>query len=81
MTTKTQMIARLKAENPKAFDNTNGVQTEITGAAYDALVAQWADVELAKETEAAATAAAKANAEAKLAALGLTTDDLKALGL
>jgi hypothetical protein len=81
MTTKTQVIARLKAENPQAFENVNGVQTEITGAAYDALVSQWADVELAKEAEAIATAAAKASAEAKLVSLGLTVDDLKALGL
>jgi hypothetical protein len=33
------------------------------------------------EAEAAAVAEAKANAQAKLAALGLTSDDLKALGL
>ncbi len=47
-------------------------------------LAQWqADQEsaqLVKEQEAAA-AAKKAAAEAKLAALGLTADDLKALGL
>lgn len=79
--TKTQIIARLKSENPQAFENVNGVQTEITGAAYEALVSQWADVELAKEAEATAQAAAKASAEAKLAALGLTAEDLKALGL
>jgi hypothetical protein len=35
----------------------------------------------AAEAEAEASAAAKATAEAKLIALGLTTDDLKALGL
>ncbi len=35
----------------------------------------------ALEAKANETAAAKAIAEAKLAALGLTTDDLKALGL
>jgi hypothetical protein len=34
-----------------------------------------------KESEAEAKAQAKAAAEGKLAALGLTTDDLKALGL
>jgi hypothetical protein len=34
-----------------------------------------------KAEQVAATAAAKAAAEAKLEALGLTTDDLKALGL
>ena len=35
----------------------------------------------AKELAAEAVATAKATAEAKLAALGLTTEDLKALGL
>lgn len=43
-----------------------------------------AALELVKQEEAqaeAAAAAAKAAAEAKLAALGLTSDDLKALGL
>jgi len=34
-----------------------------------------------RKDELAEKAAAKASAEAKLAALGLTTDDLKALGL
>ena len=81
MTTKAELITRLKSENPKAFDNVNGVQTEIKGAAYEALVAAWADVELAKIAEHEAEAAAKAAAEAKLTALGLTTADLKALGL
>ena len=35
----------------------------------------------AKQAEAEAKAVAKAAAESKLAALGLTTDDLRALGL
>jgi hypothetical protein len=35
----------------------------------------------AKEAEAEAKATAKANAQAKLAALGLTVEDLQALGL
>lgn len=78
--TKTQMMAQIKKDNPKAFNNVNGEQIEITGDAYEALIEQWADVELAKEAEEAAKAAAKASAEAKLAALGLTADDLKALG-
>ena len=37
--------------------------------------------ELAEQSEAEAKAQAKAAAEGKLAALGLTTDDLRALGL
>ena len=41
-----------------------------------------AQVEIAeRQAEARAKADAKAQAEAKLAALGLTSDDLKALGL
>ena len=36
---------------------------------------------IARQTEAEAKAKAKAAAEGKLAALGLTTDDLRALGL
>jgi hypothetical protein len=47
-------------------------------------LAQWekdlADIEATKAAK-AAKAAAKAQAEAKLEALGLTPDDLKALGL
>ena len=37
--------------------------------------------ELAEQSEAEAKAQAKVAAESKLAALGLTTDDLRALGL
>ena len=41
----------------------------------------WDDGNKAKQAKDALIAEAKANAETKLAALGLTTDDLKALGL
>jgi len=43
--------------------------------------ALWAEVQDEIETEKEAVIAKKAAAEAKLVALGLTTDDLKALGL
>jgi hypothetical protein len=42
---------------------------------------QWQEVKSMKDAEIQAKLDAKANAEAKLAALGLTPDDLKALGL
>ena len=42
---------------------------------------QYEDTEAAKLAEVEAKATAKATAEGKLAALGLTTDDLRALGL
>jgi hypothetical protein len=49
-------------------------QQEIDEAAYNA-------IEAIRQAEAEAKAQAKAAAEGKLAALGLTTDDLRALGL
>ena len=57
------------------FDNT---QTQPT----DEEIAQaWINYQAKLETDLLAEQAKKAAAEAKLAALGLTTDDLKALGL
>ena len=50
----------------------------ITKEEFEAGFAQYAAWKAQQE---AAQAAAKASAEAKLQALGLTTDDLKALGL
>jgi hypothetical protein len=50
-------------------------------AIRDTEIAQAQAELVAKEAEEAAKAQAKAAAEGKLAALGLTTDDLKALGL
>jgi hypothetical protein len=50
---------------------------EIAQREADALA--WAEVEAEREAEATAKAAAKASAEAKLAALGLTADEIAAL--
>ncbi len=55
--------------------------TDAEIAELEAAAAQAEADRLAAEAEAQAKAAAKAAAEAKLAALGLTADDLKALGL
>ncbi len=56
------------------------IDREMTNAEY---VIWQADIELQnqEEAKAKAKAQAKATAESKLAALGLTTDDLRALGL
>jgi hypothetical protein len=85
MTTKAQMIAALKADYPTLrLGNEEDGYTELTDAQYQAQIAEWADARLAKEAkieEAKTLAAAKEAAQAKLEALGLTTDDLKALGL
>lgn len=85
MTTKEEMIAIIKAENPtlRAGSDEYGY-VELSPEEYEATVEDWANSRLAKAEKLAAAEvaqAAKAAAEAKLAALGLTTDDLKALGL
>ncbi len=81
MTTKTELIAQCKAENPKMFFVFNDEEIELTGEEYDKACNDWAEMRLAQITLENETNAARAAAEAKLAALGLTADDLKALGL
>ena len=56
------------------------IDREMTNAEFVQYEADKAD-QLAKQAQAEAKAQAKAAAEGKLAALGLTTDDLRALGL
>jgi hypothetical protein len=56
------------------------IDREMTNAEFAEYEIQQAKY-LAQQAEAEAEAQAKATAEGKLAALGLTTDDLKALGL
>ena len=85
MTTKAEMIALLKAENPtlRIGDDITGY-TDLSSVDYEATITEWAEARLAKEEKLAeklAAEAAKVSATAKLAALGLTADDLKALGL
>jgi hypothetical protein len=83
--TKNEKIAALKKEFPtlKVGSDETGY-TQLDAGEYEAIISQWADVELEKEAKAEAEKAeiaAKEAAQAKLQALGLTTEDLKALGL
>jgi hypothetical protein len=56
------------------------IEREMTAAEFKVYEADQA-AQAAKEAEAESKEQAKAAAEGKLAALGLTTDDLRALGL
>jgi hypothetical protein len=83
--TKNDKIVALKKEFPtiKIGSDETGY-TQLNADEYEATIAEWADVELAKDAKAAADKAqitAKEAARAKLETLGLTADDLKALGL
>jgi hypothetical protein len=82
--TKNDLIAQCKAENPQMFQTINDETIELVGQDYEKACSDWAEMRLAQialEDELATTQAAKASAQAKLAALGLTSGDLEALGL
>jgi hypothetical protein len=89
MKTLEQKITELKVANPKLyFGSEEDGYVELSQEEYETTILEWAknlppepkteEEILIEEQEAAAK---KAAAEAKLAALGLTADDLKALGL
>jgi len=82
MTTLNEMIAIIEAENPtiQIGDEKQGY-TQLNSEDYKAQVKQWAQARLDKEARQAQAQADKAVAQQKLTALGLTLDDLKALGL
>jgi hypothetical protein len=82
--TKSQIIAQLKKEYKTLTKQVNDEIVELDQDEYEATIDSWADVQLekiAKQAEADAKAQAKAAAQEKLAALGLTVEDLQALGL
>jgi len=83
MTTKNQYITQAKAANPKPLYATiNGQQVEMSDDEYDATIEAWADMRVAQDVAAEAdadAAAAAASGRAKLAALGLTDDEIDAL--
>jgi len=83
MTTKKDLIAQAKRDNPKPLYRTdNGVQTELTDAEYDEAINNWAEMrleQLAIEQAEADKQAAKTSARTKLAALGLGDDEVNAI--
>jgi hypothetical protein len=86
MTTLNEMIEIIRAENPNGLRAGNDEigYIDLTADEYEAQIIQWAQGRLNTEARIAAAIQveqAKKTAEAKLAALGITTDDLKALGL
>lgn len=84
MKTKNQLVEEAKIANPKILQTINGVEIELDEAAYNESINAWAEMRLEQlkaEAEQIAKAQAKAAAEAKLEALGLTVEELKALGL
>jgi hypothetical protein len=65
MTTKTQKIAELKAQYPTLSKGINNQVVELNAEEYEALIAKWADIELANEAEEAAEAQKVVDREAQ----------------
>jgi hypothetical protein len=82
MKTKLEIAAELKAEHPTIRVGSDEVgYTELTPEEYETEIAKWVEHIYAEAEKAEKIEAGKASATAKLEALGLTVDDLKALGL
>lgn len=79
--TLNKKIADLKKDYPTLTKGVNDQVIEMNAEEYEATISQWAQNLLDQEAKEAKDLAAKEAAQAKLTALGLTADDLKALGL
>lgn len=79
--TKEQLVAQLKSDYPVLTYGINDEVFEMTSEQYEETISNWADVRIAKAQAKSDAEAAKVQAESKLAALGLTSNDLKALGI
>lgn len=79
--TKAIQFIRPNAEFVLRGDDLEWLDKNQTEPTKTEIEAGWIAYQAAQQAEAEAKAEAKATAEAKLAALGLTTEDLQALGL
>lgn len=83
MTTKKELVAQAKQDNPKPLYRTdNGVQIELTDAEYEETIEKWAEMRLeqmAVEQAATEKEAARLSARAKLATFGLTEQEIDAM--
>ena len=82
MKTKEQLIIELIAKNPTLRKGSEELGYEdLDQQEYESVISDWANNILDQQTKEAETKAAQDAALAKLTALGLTADDLAALGL
>ena len=79
MTTKAELIAQLKAENPTMTATINDVQIKLNAEEYEKACNDWADMRLVQLEYEAVEAQAVTDKAALLAKMGLTADELKTL--
>ena len=69
MTTKKDLVAQLKAENPKMVANINGEDIELTPEEYEKAASDWADMRLVQIAAEEAQVKSDADKEALIAKL------------
>ena len=79
MKTKNELIQECKDANPVIVQTINGVEIELTGAAYDKACADWADMKLAQFKDQAEIETKIAAKSALLEKLGISEDEAKLL--
>jgi len=79
MTTKNELIAQCKSENPKMISTINGEEIELTSDEYNKACSDWAEMRLAQIELQNEQAKAEADKALILAKIGLTADEAKLL--
>jgi hypothetical protein len=75
MTTKTQLIAQCKKENPTIIQIVNGEEIVLAEAEYNAACEAWAEMQLAQQANQADLEAKASEKTALLARLGITAEE------
>jgi hypothetical protein len=79
MTTKAELIAQCKAENPKMVATIFGEEIELSAEEYEKAANDWADMRLIQIADENAKVQAAADKVALLVKLGITADEFKTL--
>lgn len=79
MTTKQELIAQCKAENPKMIAIILGEEIELSAEEYEKAANDWAEMRLVQIADENAKAQVEANKAALLSRLGITADEAQLL--
>jgi hypothetical protein len=79
--TKEELIAEYKAENPTLIKRINGEDIEVNATEYEETINSWAEAKLAKDARLVESEEAKLTKISAYEKLGLTENEIKALGL
>jgi hypothetical protein len=75
MTTKNELIAQFKANNPTVISTVNGEKVELTAEEYEANAIAWAEMKFEQNEVLAEETAAATARQAVLDRLGITSEE------